>query len=605
MSCAIIAIRRAIVLVIVLLVRKNAVAKLEGVVVVITNENQVEEVEAGAAAGEGVDRVVGQATCGGQQVVVPCRSHRFCYENFVGSFHQNESINETDSYTCPKMVKKITLSKTAAKRIAAAAKSKPKSKPGRNVPMRRKPVRTGRVRTVRQRNGRTTKVGGNVGKLNYVTAPVNIGHVASNVGPGARFKMKTVEGREYLGDVTGATTITPGPGIYWNAGDGTVFPWLSKIASAFSMHKWRKLIVEYRPTSSSAQTGDVLFATMSDINIPTLTTKQQFLDQGFSNQAVPWLGFKHDVLKSGGTRYLNEMFNADASGTLPADLSNDEHFYYPCFSQIAVTGNTGSVVIGELWVEYSVDFIEPRIAPLLSSIPDIPDSVPQINDAMVWYNTIGIASSVPLGTLGSQGYTASRYFGPRTGLGNDSVWGIFSGGQTLVYQGGSDPNANYSRFFRVTYVLVGTGFTGHRSALYSLSNMAFASLLITNANNATTTGAISTSIIEFPADFQNGAVPSCNIVIPVTGFTLLTGVMFEITELPFYPAVYTLFNEQKERGKVKHPGRNSKVWREAHKPKLLPTTDQKQRYLQEAITRSSNVVETKRLSQVTMQKPSS
>lgn len=159
---------------------------------------------------------------------------------------------------------------------------------------------------------------------------------------------------EYLADIAGSTTPFSVVPLSINPGLPT-FPWLSPIAAAYELYKFRSLAFIYAGRTSSATGGYCTMAMDYDPTDPNPSSKLEVNNYDDRIAVVPWcekavLNCKH----SGFNRLKTFM----TRGTSIAD----ELGLYDIGTLFIVTGNQATAgSIGELWVEYSIEFTQPQV----------------------------------------------------------------------------------------------------------------------------------------------------------------------------------------------------------------------------------------------------
>lgn len=179
----------------------------------------------------------------------------------------------------------------------------------------------------------------------------------------------TIAFREYLGDVTSAATANTFKIDTYSINPGLVatFPWMSQLANNFEEYKIRGMLFEYNTTSGDALNsvntalGTVIMATQYNVLSPAFTTKQQMENYEFGCSGKPSQSILHAVECKPGETPASEMYIRNAATVLTgSDLRLYDHGKF----SIASMGLQGtSVVIGELWVTYTVDLFKPKINP--------------------------------------------------------------------------------------------------------------------------------------------------------------------------------------------------------------------------------------------------
>lgn len=182
-------------------------------------------------------------------------------------------------------------------------------------------------------------------------------------------KAVVIKHREYLGDVitsdrVGAFNVQ---NYQVNPGLASTFPWLSEIAPAFQLYKWRGMVVEFKSKSADALNsvntalGSVILAT--DYNAATFTqqftNKTEMLNYEGAIDCKPSDNMAMGIECDPKRLPLSELYvrTGDIGG---GNIQN----YDMCSFAIATTGFQGqSVNIGELWICYDVILMTPAQLP--------------------------------------------------------------------------------------------------------------------------------------------------------------------------------------------------------------------------------------------------
>lgn len=181
--------------------------------------------------------------------------------------------------------------------------------------------------------------------------------------------------REYFGDVTGtsafnATTYYVNPGLV-PAGTGNakgLFNWLSEVAASYVWYRFRRLEVLFRGKSSTAEAGSVFMGCNYNPNATAPTTKADMLSlEGVvdSNAYCPLLRWRAEIKQLHQLPGGFKVRTAAESSSNDVDLSllDGGQFY------VATQGNATDN-LGELYVDYEVEFWEPSTTNLRSGSVD-------------------------------------------------------------------------------------------------------------------------------------------------------------------------------------------------------------------------------------------
>jgi len=192
-----------------------------------------------------------------------------------------------------------------------------------------------------------------------ITAPVASARSASGIRPqisrgGSRGGCGIrVAHTEYLMDL--ATTGTGFVSTLYpiQPGVGTLFPWLSVIASRFNRYRFNRLNFLYEAKCSSQSSGSVILAADSDASDPVPATKSEICSYQMFKDTVPW---------------VSETLNcpaADLNANLPFHfvrtgiIANTDIKTYDSGNFILSTSGIATGTYGELYVSYDIELDTP------------------------------------------------------------------------------------------------------------------------------------------------------------------------------------------------------------------------------------------------------
>lgn len=173
-----------------------------------------------------------------------------------------------------------------------------------------------------------------------------------------------IQHKEFITDIT-ATTDFSNESFSINPGLSRTFPYLSGIAQNFEQYRILGMVFTFKSTSADSLNstntalGSMLLATDYNALDSPYATKAGFLASTFSNSGKPASDILHPIecsshVSSGpAQRYIRSGTNTDGIGDLRLyDWGN---------FQIGSVGNQASSVVGELWVSYSVELVNPQL----------------------------------------------------------------------------------------------------------------------------------------------------------------------------------------------------------------------------------------------------
>jgi hypothetical protein len=167
--------------------------------------------------------------------------------------------------------------------------------------------------------------------------------------------------REYVSDIVASSSFTIET---YNINPGLVgsFPWLSGIAQNFEEYRITGMIFEYKTLSAdytsaaSAALGYVVMATQYNVYNPVFPDKKTMENYEFSNSAKPSDTFIHPIECKRSLNPVNELYVRAGAVT-----SGDLRLYDIGMFEIATGGNSGTGILGELWVTFEIELFKPKL----------------------------------------------------------------------------------------------------------------------------------------------------------------------------------------------------------------------------------------------------
>ncbi len=258
--------------------------------------------------------------------------------------------------------------KMPAKRARAKGKGKSQNKPNRPAP--------------RGGGGNRKKRGGPRGNMSGAgptySAPMATGRVFQN----RQSRVTRISHRESLGPVTATSAAFAVLfNLPINPALPTSFPWLSNIAAQYETYaptrragkrkgaRVHSIRYCYEQRTASTTTGTVVMATNYDSAEGPFTSLTQAENYRGASVTSPWINACHEI-EVDAMRDINRHYcraGAPPSGT-------DIRLYDVGNFQLIVSGVTAvagyPAQIGELYVEYDIDFYDPRVpVPLGQNLP--------------------------------------------------------------------------------------------------------------------------------------------------------------------------------------------------------------------------------------------
>lgn len=165
-----------------------------------------------------------------------------------------------------------------------------------------------------------------------------------------------VKHREYLFDIPGNPEYTV-TRIEGNPGLSGSFPWLCNLSVMFERYKFRKLHLVYETMKSTATNGTVLLGVDYDAQDDSPATKTAFMAFKSSVRSPTWTEVKlilnpADINQFVKERYVRSTAHPSGTDIKTYDFGN---------MYVGVQGQADSTTIGEIYVEYEVELLTPKL----------------------------------------------------------------------------------------------------------------------------------------------------------------------------------------------------------------------------------------------------
>lgn len=143
-----------------------------------------------------------------------------------------------------------------------------------------------------------------------------------------------------------------------NPGLQQTFPWLSQVASNFTMYEFNGLMFQYKPLFSedagtSANLGKIVMATQYDPNSGPFRTSVEMENYDYANSSKPSMGLVHGVETANHQQALNMQYVRTGS-TARDRIFTDIGTFQVGTEGVPLAAAATQAIIGELWVTYSV-----------------------------------------------------------------------------------------------------------------------------------------------------------------------------------------------------------------------------------------------------------
>jgi hypothetical protein len=167
----------------------------------------------------------------------------------------------------------------------------------------------------------------------------------------------TVSNTEFVADVTAPAVGTGTPVLSYDVNPaGTLFSWLSKVATGYEKFRFKKLEFIYTPTCSSTTSGVVAMAVDFDASDNPPTTKLALSAYGNCVRTNVWTRGRLGVVCPSTWYYVG------LAGTTVNPVGTDVKFYDLGKFYLGVFNQSSSTPVGELTVNYTIELTQPDYA---------------------------------------------------------------------------------------------------------------------------------------------------------------------------------------------------------------------------------------------------
>lgn len=208
------------------------------------------------------------------------------------------------------------------------------------------------------------------GKSVMKSAPVAKAVVA--VAPKPKIRMDKnamyVKHTEYIKDINGSIAFTA-LSYPINPGLGSLFPWLSVVASRFESYCFTKLRFRFRTMAATSQKGAVVLAVDFDVLDDAPATKVELLSYEDNARAAPWeeCAYTCDIKN---LQKMKTYFTRVGNAPTASDLKT----YDVGQLIVATVAQADTAVVGELHVDYEIKLMTPQLSAAVPSARVTPNS---------------------------------------------------------------------------------------------------------------------------------------------------------------------------------------------------------------------------------------
>lgn len=223
--------------------------------------------------------------------------------------------------------------------------------------------------------------------------------VSSATASFGRTETMRMRNREFIQNVVSDGTpfsLTP---VSINPGLASSMPLLANIAANFVKYKAHGVVLEFVSLVSSytatAPMGAVVLSAQYNASAPAFTNKVAMENTAHAISAKPSSNIVYGVECKNSLTPYNEYFVRTSDTLSTSDILEDLCTVYLALAGLSATTYPAGTVIGELWITYDIELLEPRYPNLLSGFANFTrtncSSAAPLG-SIVRYNRLGVLS---------------------------------------------------------------------------------------------------------------------------------------------------------------------------------------------------------------------
>jgi hypothetical protein len=176
--------------------------------------------------------------------------------------------------------------------------------------------------------------------------------------------------RELIALLDASTTEFPLNSYPINPANSIMFPWLSQMTGQWETYKFRKLVFTYVSQSSTASDGSITISVDFDPLDAPPTDIQSMMSMVNTVSGPLWAGQDGSLSQRASTQNLSKQKSYYLAEQNPP--GSDLKTYNIGNLFVSVSSGTGAVIpkVGQLWVDYDVDFFTPQQGVSAQAITD-------------------------------------------------------------------------------------------------------------------------------------------------------------------------------------------------------------------------------------------
>jgi hypothetical protein len=295
-----------------------------------------------------------------------------------------------------------------------------------------------------------------------------------------------VRHREYIQDIAGSVNYAVSS-FAVNPGVAATFPWLSTMAQLYESYRFNSLKFEYETQKSASTNGTVLLGIDFDASDVAPVSKQQLMSFEGSVRSGVWQECAYTSAIPSLRKIGPDKYNR--SGSLAAN--QDIKMYDTGNLFVATQGCADASAIGELYVDYDVEFHTPQV------------NASGLALGGTFINSTGVASATPFGTAG-----------------NGTIVGSLIGSATATAM--ALQNLVIGSEYQITYGFVGTTLTSGATP-FAVTGLTLVSNQAPTGTNQTNQGSITSTYL---------ATANSGTLTPTVTLTAATRATLVISSIP-------------------------------------------------------------------------